>query len=120
MRQMIQHVHGRSLVIVALLGSSAVCQIISALPAIDFASQRMGKSRYVVLNLFIPGSSTYGSQVCLFDDKEVSLRDKLRDGASDASLMQVIGQAVSGKQEKHVQMEDINVTTNRPMILIGG
>ncbi|KAK1234868.1 hypothetical protein PQX77_001962 [Marasmius sp. AFHP31] len=59
-------------------------------------------------------------KVCLFDDKEVSLRDRLRDGATDASLMQVIGQAVFGKQEKHVQMEDINVTTNRPMILIGG
>ncbi|KAL0576705.1 hypothetical protein V5O48_005272 [Marasmius crinis-equi] len=59
-------------------------------------------------------------KVCLFDDKEVSLRDKLRDGATDAGLMDLIGHAVSGKQEKHVQMEDINVTTNRPMILIGG
>ncbi|KAG7099709.1 hypothetical protein E1B28_001527 [Marasmius oreades] len=59
-------------------------------------------------------------KVCLFDDKEVSLRDALRNGATDGSLMQIIGQAVFGKQEKHVQMEDINVTTNRPMILIGG
>lgn len=59
-------------------------------------------------------------KVCLFDDKEVSLRDALRNGATDTALMQIIGQAVFGKQEKHVQMEDINVTTNRPMILIGG
>ncbi|KAF9270704.1 molybdenum cofactor biosynthesis prote [Marasmius fiardii PR-910] len=59
-------------------------------------------------------------KVCLFDDKEVSLRDALRNDATDASLMQIIGQAVFGKQEKHVQMEEINVTTNRPMILIGG
>ncbi|KAK0481548.1 hypothetical protein IW261DRAFT_1471260 [Armillaria novae-zelandiae] len=46
-------------------------------------------------------------KVCLFDAKEISLRD-------------VIGKAVSGKQEKHANMEDIDVITNRPMILIGG
>ncbi|KAH9951006.1 molybdenum cofactor biosynthesis prote [Amylocystis lapponica] len=59
-------------------------------------------------------------KVCLFDAKEISLRDQLRKGASDAELLQTIGLAVSGKQEKHAGMEDIDVVTNRPMILIGG
>ncbi|OJA07634.1 hypothetical protein AZE42_01106 [Rhizopogon vesiculosus] len=58
-------------------------------------------------------------KVCLFDAKEVSLRDEMRRGVSDANLQDLIGQAVQGKQEKHAGMEDINVTTNRPMILIG-
>lgn len=56
----------------------------------------------------------------MFDAKEVSLRDAIRSGASDDELMKVIGRAVFGKQEKHVAMEDIDVVTNRPMILIGG
>jgi len=44
----------------------------------------------------------------------------MRMGASDEDLLEKIGQAVSGKKEKHAGMEDIDVTTNRPMILIGG
>jgi molybdenum cofactor biosynthesis enzyme MoaA len=59
-------------------------------------------------------------QVCLFDSKEVSLRDEMRRGASDTELLQTIGQAVGQKQEKHVGMDHIDVVTNRPMILIGG
>ncbi|KAF5313124.1 hypothetical protein D9619_002583 [Psilocybe cf. subviscida] len=59
-------------------------------------------------------------KVCLFDAKEVSLRDRLRAGASDNDLLQTIGTAVSGKKEKHAGMQDIDVVTNRPMILIGG
>ena len=59
-------------------------------------------------------------QVCLFDAKEISLRDLLRSGASDDAVLQTIGIAVRGKQEKHAGMEDIDVATNRPMILIGG
>ncbi len=59
-------------------------------------------------------------QVCLFDPKEISLRDVMRSGASDDELLQVIHQAVLGKREKHEGMEDIDVVTNRPMILIGG
>ncbi|PPQ66353.1 hypothetical protein CVT26_011072 [Gymnopilus dilepis] len=59
-------------------------------------------------------------KVCLFDAKEVSLRDKLRMGASDEELLETIGHAVTGKKEKHAGMEDIDVVTNRPMILIGG
>ncbi|KAF9015678.1 hypothetical protein BDQ17DRAFT_1386373 [Cyathus striatus] len=59
-------------------------------------------------------------KVCLFDAKELSLRDRMRDGATDGELLSLVGHALSGKQEKHVEMEDIDVTTNRPMILIGG
>ncbi|KAJ7751208.1 hypothetical protein DFH07DRAFT_868934 [Mycena maculata] len=57
-------------------------------------------------------------KVCLFDAKEVSLRDEMRGGATDGELLGIIGQAVLGKQEKHVGMQDIDVQTNRPMILI--
>ncbi|KAH9897878.1 molybdenum cofactor biosynthesis prote [Cubamyces lactineus] len=59
-------------------------------------------------------------KVCLFDAKEISLRDEMRAGASDSVLLGTIGRAVRGKQEKHAGMEDIDVVTNRPMILIGG
>ncbi|KAF4612303.1 hypothetical protein D9613_004252 [Agrocybe pediades] len=59
-------------------------------------------------------------KVCLFDATEMSLRDQMRMGASDDELLQTIGRAVSGKKEKHAGMEDIDVVTNRPMILIGG
>lgn len=56
----------------------------------------------------------------MFDAKEVSLRDELRRGASDAELLEIIGVAVYGKHAKHAGMENIDVVTNRPMILIGG
>ncbi|KAI0800749.1 molybdenum cofactor biosynthesis prote, partial [Fomes fomentarius] len=59
-------------------------------------------------------------KVCLFDAKEISLRDQIRVGASDDVLLSTIGHAVQGKKEKHAGMEDIDVVTNRPMILIGG
>ncbi|EIW63990.1 molybdenum cofactor biosynthesis prote [Trametes versicolor FP-101664 SS1] len=58
-------------------------------------------------------------KVCLFDAKEISLRDEMRAGSSDDMLLSTIGRAVSGKKEKHAGMEDIDVVTNRPMILIG-
>ncbi|KAG8219583.1 molybdenum cofactor biosynthesis prote [Butyriboletus roseoflavus] len=59
-------------------------------------------------------------KVCLFDAKEISLRDALRSGATDEDLLQIIGSAVIGKKEKHAGMEGIDVIANRPMILIGG
>ncbi|KAI9570333.1 molybdenum cofactor biosynthesis prote [Boletus coccyginus] len=58
-------------------------------------------------------------KVCLFDAKEISLRDAVRSGATDEELLQIIGTAVIGKKEKHAGMESIDVLTNRPMILIG-
>lgn len=59
-------------------------------------------------------------QVCLFDPTEISLRDQMRQGATDEELLHTIGRAVQGKKEKHAGMEDIDTVTNRPMILIGG
>ena len=44
----------------------------------------------------------------------------MRRGASDGELLETIGLAVRGKKEKHAGMENIDVVTNRPMILIGG
>ncbi|CDO73102.1 hypothetical protein BN946_scf185007.g156 [Trametes cinnabarina] len=58
-------------------------------------------------------------KVCLFDAEEISLRDRMRAGAEDSALLATIGTAVAGKKEKHAGMEDIDVVTNRPMILIG-
>jgi len=59
-------------------------------------------------------------KVCLFDNREVSLRDLMRNGASDTELLQVVRAALGVKKEKHAGMEDIDVLNNRPMILIGG
>lgn len=62
-------------------------------------------------------------KVCLFDAKEVSLRDIMRNGGTDEDLLKIIGVAVQGKHAKHAGMENIeniDVITNRPMILIGG
>lgn len=44
----------------------------------------------------------------------------MRRGGSDEELLHTIGLAVRGKKDKHAGMEDIDVVTNRPMILIGG
>ncbi|KAG6873209.1 hypothetical protein C0995_001563 [Termitomyces sp. Mi166 len=68
---------------------------------------------------FVKMTKDNALSVCLFDAKELSLRDEMRKGASDEELLHVIGDAVSGKKEKHAGMEDIDVVTNRPMILIG-
>ncbi|KAF5323543.1 hypothetical protein D9611_005619 [Ephemerocybe angulata] len=57
-------------------------------------------------------------KVCLFDPSEISLRDIMRQGASDDQILQTIQKALSGKKEKHAGMNDIDVKTNRPMILI--
>ena len=83
-------------------------------------------------------------KVCLFGNEEVSLRDMMRTTplrkqivlgevteASDATInqeriqmekdmLEVIGVAVKGKQEKHAGMGELEHMKNRPMILIGG
>ncbi|KAF8330794.1 uncharacterized protein EI90DRAFT_3145710 [Cantharellus anzutake] len=58
-------------------------------------------------------------KVCLFDPKEVSLRDIMRSGGSDGDLETAIGLSVKDKKAKHAGMENIDVVHNRPMILIG-
>lgn len=60
------------------------------------------------------------SQVCLFGNEEVSLRDKMRGGATDAELADIIHAAVLRKKPSHGGMYNIAQSENRPMILIGG
>jgi hypothetical protein len=114
--------HGQSQDTKAVLDSSAACPTIFALHATDCALRLTARSRLghhsLLLEMLIHDMCVI--KVCLFDSKEVSLRDEMRSGASDADLFRTIKAAVYGKQEKHVEMEDIDVVTNRPMILIGG
>ncbi|XP_038075089.1 molybdenum cofactor biosynthesis protein 1-like [Patiria miniata] len=58
-------------------------------------------------------------KVCLFGNAEVSLRDIMREGASDEDLLEVIGAAVGRKKKQHAGMFNIAKMKNRPMILIG-
>ncbi|KAG7258700.1 hypothetical protein CRUP_002002 [Coryphaenoides rupestris] len=57
-------------------------------------------------------------KVCLFGNSEVSLRDKLRAGASEAELLQIVGVAVGRKKKQHAGMFNLSQMKNRPMILI--
>lgn len=41
------------------------------------------------------------TQVCLFGNSEVSLRDHLRAGASEEELLTIIGAAVGRKKRQH-------------------
>jgi len=59
-------------------------------------------------------------KVCLFGAAEINLRDLMRDGISDAKLMQEVRDALSRKKASHDGMENIAASENRPMILIGG
>ncbi|XP_066603821.1 molybdenum cofactor biosynthesis protein 1 isoform X2 [Prorops nasuta] len=60
-------------------------------------------------------------KVCLFESKsEISLRDALRNGASEEDLKEIIGKAVGRKKKQHAGMLNISQMENRPMILIGG
>lgn len=59
-------------------------------------------------------------KVCLFGKAEVSLRDAMRAGATDATLGTVIDAAVKRKKAAHAGMYEIAASENRPMILIGG
>ncbi|XP_070155914.1 molybdenum cofactor biosynthesis protein 1 [Polyergus mexicanus] len=59
-------------------------------------------------------------KVCLFEGKgEVSLRDALRNGASEDALKDLIRRAVSRKKKQHAGMFNLTQMENRPMILIG-
>eukprot|EP00285_Hemiselmis_virescens_P003057 CAMPEP_0173414648 /NCGR_PEP_ID=MMETSP1356-20130122/84441_1 /TAXON_ID=77927 ORGANISM="Hemiselmis virescens, Strain PCC157" /NCGR_SAMPLE_ID=MMETSP1356 /ASSEMBLY_ACC=CAM_ASM_000847 /LENGTH=303 /DNA_ID=CAMNT_0014376847 /DNA_START=9 /DNA_END=920 /DNA_ORIENTATION=+ len=60
---------------------------------------------------------------CLFGTGEVSLRDAMRGGASDAELLEVVSLAVRKKAAKHGghgDMYGIAAGENRAMIKIGG
>ncbi|GJD09238.1 Cyclic pyranopterin monophosphate synthase, mitochondrial [Galdieria sulphuraria] len=62
-------------------------------------------------------------RVCLFGDKEVSLRDYMRQGASDDELAEIVAFAVKRKDFAlggYEDMTGIASNPNRPMIHIGG
>ncbi|KAH0546128.1 molybdenum cofactor biosynthesis protein 1 isoform X2 [Cotesia glomerata] len=60
-------------------------------------------------------------KVCLFEGRsEISLRDAMRNGASDDDLESIIGGAVWKKKKQHAGMSNLKSMENRPMILIGG
>jgi cyclic pyranopterin phosphate synthase len=59
-------------------------------------------------------------KVCLFGTAEVSLRDALRDGASDDDLRRIISRAVGNKHARHAGMHQIADMDDRPMTTIGG
>lgn len=59
-------------------------------------------------------------QVCLFGANEVSLRDAMREGASDEELLAIISAAVDRKRAAHAGMFELSRTKNRAMVHIGG
>lgn len=59
-------------------------------------------------------------KVCLFGNKEVSLRDAIRGGCSESELIELISSAVKRKKKQHAGMLNLSQMENRPMILIGG
>jgi cyclic pyranopterin phosphate synthase len=59
-------------------------------------------------------------KVCLFGNNEVSLRDAIREGATDEDLLAVISAAVDRKKAAHAGMNILASLKNRPMVKIGG
>lgn len=59
-------------------------------------------------------------KVCLFGASEVSLRDALRSGATDAEVVALVQAALDGKHAAHAGMDALAQAENRPMISIGG
>jgi cyclic pyranopterin phosphate synthase len=59
-------------------------------------------------------------KVCLFGNEEISLRDAMREGASDGELMELVGGALAGKHKAHAGMHALAASENRPMTTIGG
>ena len=59
-------------------------------------------------------------KVCLFGNTEVSLRDAMRAGVTDAELLEIVSAAVGRKRARHAGMYNLAAMENRPMITIGG
>lgn len=59
-------------------------------------------------------------KVCLFGANEVSLRDAMREGASDNDLKYIVSAAVDRKKAAHAGMFNLQKMQNRAMIKIGG
>ena len=58
--------------------------------------------------------------MCLFDNKEISLRDALRSNQSDEEVYLLIQRTLLKKEKEHLPMDVLATSENRPMILIGG
>lgn len=58
--------------------------------------------------------------MCLFGANEVSLRDAMREGASDGDLRAIISAAVDRKKAAHAGMFELAKNKNRAMVQIGG
>ena len=56
----------------------------------------------------------------MFGANEVSLRDAMREGASDEELLSVISAAVNRKKAAHAGMFELSRRKNRAMVHIGG
>jgi cyclic pyranopterin phosphate synthase len=59
-------------------------------------------------------------KICLFDNKEISLREALRSGLSDEDIYLLIQRTLYKKEKEHLPMNILATKENRPMILIGG
>jgi hypothetical protein len=59
-------------------------------------------------------------KVCLFGASEVSLRDAMREGASDDDLRAIVSAAVDRKKAAHAGMFELAAAPNRAMVKIGG
>jgi GTP 3',8-cyclase len=59
-------------------------------------------------------------QVCLFGANEVSLREALREGATEDDLRLLISAAVDRKKAAHAGMFELSQSKNRAMVKIGG
>ncbi|GMH36095.1 hypothetical protein BSKO_03963 [Bryopsis sp. KO-2023] len=59
-------------------------------------------------------------KVCLFGANEVSLKDAIREGATNFELKSIISAAVDRKKAAHAGMFNVSKMRNRAMIKIGG
>lgn len=65
-------------------------------------------------------------KVCLHDEKEISLRDIIRNGGSNEDLIKGIYEALQEKKQEHIGMDELNNISKsnnpnkRPMTKIGG
>jgi molybdenum cofactor biosynthesis enzyme MoaA len=57
---------------------------------------------------------------CLHDGAEFSVRELLRNNASDAMVEAVLEQSLRGKLERHASISELYQIENRTMIAIGG
>ena len=60
-------------------------------------------------------------KVCLFDNREVNLKEMLEDySVSDEQIVSIIEEALGKKHFSHGGVDNILKQSNRPMVKIGG